>query len=78
MVDWYEHVLAVKQEIECESQKERGLSMKDLFDSHLPYYIERGMDIRPHDVSHISDTVMYADNNLIPPPFDTDIEHIVV
>jgi len=77
---WYNHVLAVKEEIERECNNERGLSMKDIFDSHLQYYRERGMQIRQHDVSHISNTVMYTDNNLIPPPLQsgTDIDYVVV
>ena len=81
VMEWYDRMLTVKQELERETSPERGLSMRDIFNSHIRYYQEQNPGLQVHRyVPQPSDTEMYADGNLNPPPLqsDTDIEYTVV
>ena len=81
VMEWYDRMLTIKQELERETSPERGLSMRDIFDSHIQYYQEQNPGLQVHRyVPQPSDTEMYADGNLNPPPLqsDTDIEYTVV
>ena len=82
VVNWHDRMLDIKEELERETTPERGLSMKDIFESDLRYYQGRNPylqvqqhvpqhDIRQHDVS---DAEMYVDGNLFPPPLVSDID----
>ena len=81
VMEWYDRMLTIKQELERETSPERGLSMRDIFNSHIRYYQEQnpGLQVNRY-VPQPSDTEMYADGNLNPPPLqsDTDIEYTVV
>ena len=81
VMEWYDKMLTIKQELERETSPERGLSMRDIFNSHIQYYQEQNPGLQVHRyVPQPSDTEMYADGNLNPPPLqsDTDIEYTVV
>ena len=77
VMEWYDRMLTIKQELQRETSRERGLSMRDIFNSHVRYLQEQNPALR---VQHVSDTEMFADGNLNPPTLqnDTDIEYIVV
>ena len=76
VMEWYDRMLAIKQELQRETTPERGLSMRDIFNSHLHYYKEQnpGLIVQQHVPQHVSDTDMYVDGNLIPPPLQSDID----
>ena len=81
VMEWYDRMLTIKKELERETSPERGLSMRDIFNSHIQYYQEQNPGLQVHRyVPQPSDTEMYADGNLNPPPLqsDTDIEYTVV
>ena len=81
VMEWYDRMLTIKQELERETSPERGLSMRDIFNSHIQYYQEQNPGLQVHRyVPQPTDTEMYADGNLNPPPLqsDTDIEYTVV
>ena len=77
VMEWYDRMLTIKQELQRETSRERGLSMRDIFNSHVRYLQEQNPGLQ---VQHVSDTEMFADGNLNPPTLqsDTDIEYIVV
>lgn len=76
VMEWYDRMLAIKEELQRETTPERGLSMRDIFNSHLQYYQEEnpGLIVHQHVPQHVSDTDMYVDGNLIPPPLQSDID----
>ena len=75
VMEWYDRMLTIKQELETETTPERGLSMRDIFNSHVSYLQEQnpGLTVQQH-VPQVSDTDMYVDGNLIPPPLQSDID----
>ena len=74
--EWHDRMIAIKQELERESTPERGLSMRDIFNSHIHYLQEQNPNliVHRHVPQHVSDTDMYVDGNLIPPPLQNDID----
>lgn len=74
--EWHDRMIAIKQELERESTPERGLSMRDIFNSHIRCLQEQnpGLIVHRHVPQHVSDTDMYVDGNLIPPPLQTDMD----
>ena len=80
--EWRDRMIAIKDELERESTPERGLSMRDIFNSHVRYLQEQnpGLIVHRHVPQCVSDTDMYVDGNLIPPPLQSDIgaEYTVV
>lgn len=71
VMEWYDRMLAIKEELQRETTPERGLSMRDIFNSHIQYYKEQNPSLI---VQNVSDTVMFTDGNLIPPPLQSDID----
>ena len=70
VMEWYDRMLAIKEELNRETTPERGLSMRDIFRAHV-----RNLQTRPHVQPHnVSNAQMYADGNLIPPPLASDID----
>ena len=80
VVEWHDRMLDIKEELKRETSPERGLSMKDIFESHLRYYQGRNpylqvqQHVPQHDVYDVTDAEMYVDGNLIPPPLVSDID----
>ena len=74
--DWHDRMIDIKQELERETSPERGLSMRDIFNSHVRYLQEQnpGLRVSQYVPQSVTDTQMYVDRNLNPPPLQSDID----
>ena len=80
VMEWYEQMVSIKQELERETTPQRGLSMIDIFNSHVRYLQEQNPGLIVNERT-ITDTEMYVDRNLNPPSTlqsDIDIQYTVV
>lgn len=74
--DWHDRMIDIKQELERETSPERGLSMRDIFNSHVRYLQEQnpGLRVSQYVPQSVTDTQMYVDRNLNPPSLQSDID----
>ena len=83
VMEWYERMVSIKQDLETETTQKTGLSARDIFNAHVRVLQEQnpGLIVHPHVPQSVTDVEMYVDRNLNPPAAlqsDIDIQYTVV